>query len=355
MITTVDKKRVVLVLDRLLSTYQNGEFPYNLPGAVLPQDAKHLPHGLTDNPGQHAMWLFCLCYYMRGGIQSVVAAQRLSILYIRCPQLFDSRQAALLDEVSVEHMLRRAGLAYLSRIIPAFWIENAKRLNEWYDGDPRNIYDQVDSFEAICLRLCNESKRKKGSAEFTRRQGFFGFREKMASMLSYYYMEAGLVKSFNFPVPVDFHVLRVSIATGMVNFRDIPDNRDVYSQELLARLRRLYEDYAARHNISPIILTNVIWLPSNQLCSRHPGNISLVGLEDGTRGTRGYKARFTDLTPYNPAWTKAELRTHANTCALCPVEDFCNVDIPNAYYTRKGQLLVLRPRSRPPSEQRRML
>ncbi len=334
----IDTQRVELVLDTLLKQHAANGFPYNLPAAVLPQDPRHLPQGLTEDPRQHAMWLFCLCYYMRGGIKSVTAAKQLSRLYVRRQTLFEAEKAALAEELSVRESLIRVQLKYLCNTVPHYWIENAQRLVEWHDGDVRNIFAGVSTYEEACLRICNRSRRKPKSDKYTHRQGFCGFQEKMVSMLIYYLVEAGLIEAFPFSVPIDFHALRVSVATEMVVFRGVGRDRDVFSEELRAALRRTFLEYAVEHEVNPIELTDALWLLSSTICSRHPGNITYSG---------AYSARSTELRSHKPTWSDVELRAHQASCGQCPVQPWCDWDVPNAQYTRKGQLLLLRRRSRP--------
>src|SRR5947207_2334192 len=130
---TVDKQRTELVLGALLSEYRSNNFPYNLPEAVLPQE--FLPKNLERGSRDHAMFLFFLCLYMRGGIQSTVAAQMLAKLYVRRPRLFQPEYAVSFDEESIRASLERVGLNYMKNIVPGYWIENCQRLLDWWDGD----------------------------------------------------------------------------------------------------------------------------------------------------------------------------------------------------------------------------
>jgi hypothetical protein len=340
--TIIDHDRVEVVLDEIMDRYYSNGYPYNSPAAILPQDPRNMPKRLVLGSREHAMFFFVLCLYMRGGMQSTTAAKQLARLYNRRPLLFQPERVAEQREESIRRSCESVRLLYMKNIAPGYWIENAKRLCEWHDGDPRKIYVAAD-YDEVCERLCNRSHKRKGTNEFTRRIGFQGFQHKMASMLTYYLVDAGLIPKFDFAVPIDFHVMRISVATEMLRFEKLPEDRDVYGTGTAIRttLRGLYLDYTVRRGVDPIDLTNAVWLLSKALCARHPGNQSTT--------IGGYQARGTMIVPFNPTWTERETRTFGDTCARCPAKHHCVHDVPNAPYTRKGKLLLLRPRSVPPA------
>lgn len=79
----VHAERVDEVLDKLLSTLQAGEFPYNLADARSPHIPENMPTTLERGGREHAMFHFACCYYMRGGIKSFTAYTRLGGCMIR--------------------------------------------------------------------------------------------------------------------------------------------------------------------------------------------------------------------------------------------------------------------------------
>jgi hypothetical protein len=365
----VHRGRIEAVLEVLTRRYDAREYPYNQPGAKLPQE--FLPHNMPRGGVTEAMFFMRLCTYMRGGIQSDTAARLLTKLYHRRPQLFDPHwvvkaaqpeaisadESELLQrdraqrklESSIRLSLVKVGLKYMQNIAPGYWIENDRLLVELYDGDPRKIFAGVTDYEEACDRVLNRSRWKWIKASnpsgrevkikfFTRRQGFLGYQFKMVSMLMYYLMDAELVPYFEFPAPVDFHLMRVSVATEMVTFTDMPPNRNIYSDELQAVLRAAFQEYAERHGITAIKLANVLWLYSGLMCSVHPGN---------TTWNSGYNARSTLLTPHEPTWNKSEQQRNSASCGACPLAKWCVWDVPNAQYTRRGELLLLRERTSP--------
>ena len=69
----IKRTKAYEVFDKLMYAYQHKKFPYNLPTAQPPQIIENMPKGLVFRTREHACYLFCLCYYMRGEIRSDVA------------------------------------------------------------------------------------------------------------------------------------------------------------------------------------------------------------------------------------------------------------------------------------------
>jgi len=223
----VDDERVRRVLGTLLCTYENGEYPYSLESTRLPHDHDHLPDTLEIGSQAHAMFLFTACYYMRGGIRSVDAVKRLGTIYRDTPELFEASVVRETDPSVIATSLKDNGLGF-QKTVSQQWVENARRLNDRWGGDPRRIFDGVTDYDTALERI-QRTRREKG---------FVGFQEKMTSMITYYLMDEGMIAYFDFPLPVDMHVLRVSIEHELVRFEGYQEDENVLSDELLTILRR---------------------------------------------------------------------------------------------------------------------
>lgn len=321
-------ERLHEVLDTLLEGLENRTFPYD--NFVLPQDRANFSAAFPYNDArEYASTLFRLCYYMRGRTDSVRAAQGLGRLHVRRPEYFKDGFASKTDPQALRQSLINAGLTALKSFVPDAWVENSKRMLALYDGDPRKIFEGVSGYEEACRRVMND---KKGG-------GFCGFQEKMVSMLLYFLMDAELIEFFYFPVPVDFHVLRVSVSLEIVEFSEDPIGRNVYSKELLAQLREMFQKYSESNGITPLAMAEAMWLLSNRLCKRTPGN----KINEGE-----WRKRKTVLTPVPPTWTPAERRTQGATCGMCPVEPLCKYDIGAGPYYVDGKVVPIRLRAKPP-------
>lgn len=320
-----------MVVDTLLEARANNEFPYTLDAANLPQDERNMPLELPRGGREHANFLWATCYYMRGGIKSTAAFAGLSEVYAQEPELFDPFEAINDDPERVKELLKANGLAFSSSTIGPAWVENARRMVELYDGDPRNIFRDTTDYNVLLTRMKNNGRGK----------GFVGFQEKMVSMIMYYLMDAELIPYFDFPLPVDFHVLRVSAANEIITFENVPEDGNIYSEKTLAMLRAMYHDYSVTHGISQLDVCNAVWSLSAAVCGTQPGNIML---EPGDRNNRdGRKTRIIPLQVNTSDPTQN--RMYERSCGLCPLEKSCTHNMPSKEYYVRGRA-ILSPRQR---------
>lgn len=319
------------VVDTLLEARSNNEFPYTLEAANLPQDERNMPSELPRGGRDHANFLWATCYYMRGGIKSTAAFAGLSSVYAAEPELFDPHHAMNDDPARVTELLKSHSLAFSSSTIGPAWVENARRMVELYDGDPRQIFAGTSNYDVLLSRMKNNGRGK----------GFVGFQEKMVSMITYYLMDSELIPYFDFPLPVDFHVLRVSAANEIITFENLPDDGDIYSDKTLATLRAMYHDFSVTHGVSQLDVCNAVWSLSAAVCGTQPGNIML---EPGDRNNR--EGRKTHIVPLPIDLNNAsQIRMYERSCGLCPLEQTCKHNMPSKrYYVQGKAVLSERPR-----------
>lgn len=320
----IDWERAELVLGSLLDAFEKHEFPYNQDSVRLPHDPRHLPESLPRDGKEYANFLWTVCYYMRGGIKSVAAVRALSEVYNQRPELFIPKIAMHEDPEKIALLLRESGLGYRYTQISEFWVENAKRMNERWDGDPRKIFDGVDTYEQAIERVKNDGNGG----------GFLGFQEKMVSMIIYYLMDEGLIDEYLFPLPVDLHVLRVTIANELVRFEGYQEVENLFSKELLQKVRDLYYGYAQRYNVSPLRLCDAVWLLSESLCGKQPGNVTYEPNGRTNRNGRSTVLVAPELDVNNAMQREA----YARSCANCPAESTCRWNIPGKIYYVQGEL-----------------
>lgn len=326
---SVDKEHAYPILDTLLTAYENNESPYNLDRVRLPHDPRHMPKTLEYKSTDHAMFLFNVCYYMRGGIKSNDAVKRMSTIYDAYPELFNSEYAAEVNPAELEDILTQHGLGFQTTVAKQ-WVENSQRMQDRYGGDPRNIFQNVTTYEQSQDLVQNKAGK-----------GFVGFQEKMTSMIIYYLMDEELIEPFNFPIPIDLHVMRVSIANEMIRFTNIdgeplPYGTNLFTKETLAALRGLYLDYAEERNVNPLRLCDAVWMLSESSCGRHPGNTTVEPL-----GRKHRNGRNTYLLPKQVDTTSAsQQKAYAESCAMCPIENTCELNIPGTQYYVGGNIIV---------------
>lgn len=366
----INKARFDELVGTLLRAFLTKEWPYNLPGATAPQIPVNMPKTLKltgqrtgEEKRRLALYLFHACYYMRGGIQSDIAFRSLS-------RLFDSHLYFFLPEkrnsFSVKELteqLQRHGLGFNTGVgsrphildqahlfgnraesvapgrngmnrmtIPKQWMINLERLADRWSGNPLDILRDVVEYEEACTRIANDGKGN----------GFIGFQEKMVSMLIYFLMDAGFVDPWNFPLPVDFHVLRFIFEHEILTHAPRENGSGLFTATAKKAIRELSVDYCRRHpETDPLHLTEIIWIWSRELCSEHAGNQSIVGQRNG---------RKTKIDPV-PKWDAQQMRAFDRTCERCPISNTCKWCIPSALYYIQGRIEKRGRRGEPPAAQ----
>ncbi len=330
---TVHYEHAYEVLDTLMAAYNANEYPYSLDRVKVPHHPDHMPTTLERGSVDHAVFLFKTCYYMRGGTKSTDAVKALASIYDEHPEFFNCEFAKDLEPELITEALTKRGMGF-QKTVAAQWIENARRLHERYDGDPRNIFKGVSTYEHSQELIQNNGKG----------EGFIGFKEKMTSMIIYYLMDDELIDEFVFPIPVDVHVMRVSVANEMITFGDTPHGTNLYTPEALGPLRKLYYDYAVDRNVDPRPLCSAVWLLSEALCGKSPGNITIE-----PRGRANRTGRSTYLVPneVNPEDHRQQ-KAYMKTCGSCALENTCELNIPGAQYYIAGSLMIRGKRIRFP-------
>ncbi len=324
----IDKEKGDVVLARLHRAYIAKEPPFDLPEAKPPQIKENLPDNLVWGSREHGLFLWTSCYYMRGGIESDEAFVRLTKLYDVIPEVFFPEEADAIAPEGLARELRSIGLGFNSEQIASIWVENLVKLRDRWFADPRIILDGVKTYEEACARIKNTGKN-----------GFKGFREKMVSMIIYFYMHAGIIGKWKFPVPVDFHVLRTLFSHQII----VPENGDgngsgFYTTTTLAMARSVVHNFCVEYKVDPIDLCDSIWINSRLACSRHPGNQSLVLQKD---------ARRSKIIPVWK-WSEAQTRTVESTCVVCSVAPTCSWCVPAAEYYVNGKIVLRERRELPP-------
>lgn len=313
------------ILDTIMQTFLENKPPYD--EAVLPQAFK--PERFFDGKdlcgsSEHAMYFWNICSYMSGRIKSDLAFHKMTDIFNEHPELFDANCLAETDVTTIENILRNHGLGRQNKVATQ-WIKNAQKLVERFDGDPRNIFKNATTYQECVNHIKND-----GSGD----RGFLGFREKMTSMILYFLIDEGLIQEIAFPVPVDFHAIRVSLATEMVSTE--PKNIYRTNSKLEDTLRILFQNYIHDKNINPLDLTNAIWLLSSNLCNKNIGHLS-----DRIMSKNGLEFIFKDIKTDN---LKHSENWH-KTCGRCALEQYCKYYIPaGPYYAKSAITPIEKPK-----------
>ncbi|PCI19854.1 hypothetical protein COB64_03085 [Candidatus Wolfebacteria bacterium] len=334
----VDYTRAESIFNVLLERLKEKKFPYDRDLELVPD--KIFEH-FEPRSIQHALFLFCACYYMRGGIKSSTAIMSLSNVCDAHPEFFIPEYISEIKSTDEENklikkmmgVLQDNGLAFNASVIPKFWIRNFQKLHTFWNGNPMSLLKSTNSYKKTCEIISN-----KGTFSSAHPNGFYGFQEKMVSMLIYFYIHAEIVDSATFPIPIDFHVLRIMVAHKIITKGKYKENKNFFGDEILKKARSLSVRYCKNNNISSKELSDALWFLSRDLCGTHPGNESHIG---------PYKARKTEIQPIKVIWNKSQVQAFNKSCLLCPIEKTCCFNIPSANYYRQGKLITRGLRGKP--------
>ncbi len=329
-------KRAEEVFGTLLAKYHAHAYPYEK--LMLPQETKNLPASMPRGGREEGLFWLAVCYYMRM-TESVGAVRSMAKLYEASPGFFfpETFEATVEEKGDLLDHLRQGGLGFQSAQVARGWALNLKMLASYWGGDPRNLYKSATTYDELCKRMIVSTRKVRAPHLFGKPHGLFGFRHKMVSMLTYFYVDAGLVPPILHPVPVDFHVMRILLTNEIlvVNDPSAPQNADKIS----AAGRKVTFWYAKKHGVDPIDLCNVLWYLSRTYCKQQLGNQSIVGPQNG---------RATEVTPYPVEWTSARITKQWRVCGRCPIEPTCRYNVPIATYSRQGLLILRGERPVPP-------
>jgi hypothetical protein len=206
---------------------------------------------------------------------------------------------------------------------------NARVLNERFAGDPRRIFAGVRSASVLYRRVMG---RRYDRAVKT--VAFHGFLEKMTSMLAYFLEAEKLIAPTELSAPVDFHHLRVYLATEMI----VTEGERVRYEKIKALGIKLARWLQREFDLSQVEYGDIVWVWSLRSCRRAPSNACVSRLLPNGRELR---------TPRVITWTDTEVISHNQSCGRCAVASYCRWGVPAGVYYTLGHLEKI-PRTQPP-------
>lgn len=314
---TVHYDRIDKVCQTLMQIQRDKGYPYDSVTAEVPNRSENMPSKevLPRGTEQHAQFLWHVCYWMGGGIESNLAFKYLGQMYADHPELFDPRYVVEqnLTEEDIDDIISQyPALRFNHQRIKNYWITNAHKMVRQYDGDVRAVFDGAQSYRTVTERLVNKRCR-----------GFKGFQEKMASMYTHFLADAEIIEEIPFPPPVDFHLLRLAESLGMMTFEN-PGRRGTFGKKTIATLRKALYDYIIVTGTSELELDDALWRYSKLICSKAPGNASTIDYtaRRGDNVTEG-EVDFSD---------KATMKRWSESCGRCALSDRCEFSISSGKY-----------------------
>lgn len=308
------------VFDHLMSLSQNNQSPYD--EFILPQEYRPdslRPGGEYYGTKEHAMFYFNSCAYMSKRTVSEWAIKRMAQLFEEEPALFNCEELGDMPDDYVAGRLKDVGFGVYN-VASRELTENARRMQENYDGNPVNIFTTANDWDECKKRIRND---KKGG-------GFLGFQKKMTSMILYYFQYDELIKELNYPIPADSHNQRIMLSTEII----VPSDPVFYKHMngVENTCRQVSAEYSINRGISTVALTDAIWPLSANLCGKTPGNISSHKKIDGVMQ---YKFTSPDVENLKDA------EKYHRTCGRCALRDYCKNYVPlGTYYNSGGWVLL---------------
>lgn len=329
----VDKDRIFALLDTLLERWaaEPKGFPYQHKDAILPQDV--IPEEIRADKEVLACFYFYICIYMRGGIKSLQAFNALTKMWEAHPEMFNPLQVQWLQPEDVQVVLKKY-IGWDSQSASISWVENSRRLMQYWRGNPLNLLKGLKDYEEALRRIRNKFSKKDRREAGEDGVGFRGFQPKMVSMLLYFYdWEGWLPKRFVYPAPADFHNFRLAFAhRGLILKPQASSIRVTEKHSIL--WRAAVTEYITERGVRSKDVADAIWLFSLVMCGNSPA-------------TKYRRAEAPEPTLFTADELGVDLRGTINapssrpallsTCLQCPIAETCELAIPAGPYYQTGE------------------
>ncbi len=244
----VDEERAVRVIRSLYAAFRSGPI-------VKERDAvqwKHIPKDVERGSLLHQQWLFFATLTDRRELSDAVYASHVR-MWVEHPELYLPLVIGI-PPVEIEQILRKYKVG-CPEDSSQFWPRCARTLFHDFGGDPRQMFKlgSTTPIEDILVF----KRRSRGGDPLP------GFGAKISSLYALYLAEHNIIKMPKDAFPVDVHVMRFVISTGIVRGTGVIEN-----QKLGQIVRVLLCRVVKRLKISAIDASHAIWFRGNQDCTR---------------------------------------------------------------------------------------
>ena len=258
-------KRAREVLLTLFNAYSERDFLYRIyhtQNGEAPQ-FKFIPEGMLRGSHEHLVYLFFVTLITVRS-KSKYVFSRAVVLYKVHPELFTSEVLSLTPEKIAEKMRDVGGFAYPEQW-SARWHKCATTLFLKYNGNPLLIFS-----EAPTVNIFLDLKRK------SKNQWLCGYGPKLYSLYSLFCEELGAINHIIEAIPVDEHLQRICITTGIVQCFNVDDSGEkkvaeiVDAAPLAEFLREKLTRFCYKHGISVNELSHAMWFLGSEGCFMCP-------------------------------------------------------------------------------------
>jgi len=236
--------------------------PFNQPN-IFPDVV--LPSGMEVGSLEHALFLFYAC-----SLDSMRQAKSVYEAMRGIASETDLKELCRLGRKDLTRLVKK----HLEEpgsvgepIETLYW--NARKLEEEYKGDPRNIAEK--SVEETIKRVQKGRPRSEGK--------FRQFGPGKAALLMKNFVRFGIwhYDPCQIPIKIDRHVVRISIGTSVVE----TEGQELKAQHLVKPLSGLYRKVTSQERISAVDLDDALWGIGSQLCIRNQEYVCRMGCDLG--------------------------------------------------------------------------
>lgn len=207
---------------------------------------RFFPDGVAKGSVEYHRWLFFATMTDRRELNDRVYESH-TRLWIKEPRIY-SREVLEMSSANLTRLLLGEKIGSPAQSA-RYWPRSAKTLFSVFEGDPLMMYRRFGSVDDILL--------------FKKRGGDLpGFGPKILSLLALFYEELGLMVMPRDAFPVDVHVQRFAISTGIVAAEE-----SVTNEEVEKRLRPLLCEICMEEGWKPLELSHTLWFLGNRCCS----------------------------------------------------------------------------------------
>jgi len=210
------------------------------------------PSGVAKGGVKHRRWLFFVVMTDTRSVSRLIYENH-ARLWEKEPRLY-SEEVLGMSSPEIREVITK-GMVGIPKQSAEFWQRSARTLFDSFGGDPLAIYQEFGSVNGI-LRF---SRSDKGNPK----RILPGFGPKILSLLALFYEELGLMQMPGDAFPVDVHVQRFSISTGIVTAKT-PTVRN-YAIEMA--LRPFLCNLCMEEGWEPLALSHALWFLGNKCCS----------------------------------------------------------------------------------------
>ncbi len=241
----VDEGRAREVLAQLYADYVAGRKIY---GHINRQEApqiKFRPEGVTVGDEHHVRWLFFATLTDRRDLSENVYATHNKLWH-------QERRFYEASVLELKWSDRKQALKRYQVSMPTTatdnWLVNARTLHTLLGRNPLAIFSHASIEDVV---------------RFKENHPLPGYGTKLLSLLALFYQEAGAIKDLpENTFPIDLHVQRLAIATGIINGKITVTNA-----RLESILRPLFYRIAIEQGFEILELAHALWFLGNRLCT----------------------------------------------------------------------------------------